>query len=64
MSDPTQYSSFYNCSNIGVPNSASDPTIANPLLSYSMLFWCVNPAYWGYLGVAFSIALSVVGAAW
>ena len=32
--------------------------------NYSDLFYCIDPNFWAYIGIALSLGVSVVGAAW
>lgn len=40
------------------------PTDDMNLTSWGQVFQYMHPSFWGFLGVAFAIALSVIGAAW
>ncbi len=31
---------------------------------WSDMFYCTNPSSWAYMGVALSLGLSIIGAAW
>ena len=37
---------------------------SNPITNWGDMIYCVNPYSWAYLGVAFAIALSIIGAVW
>lgn len=34
------------------------------ITDYSTLFYCVSPYFWANMGIAMSITVSVLGAAW
>ena len=36
----------------------------NPITNWGDMFYCINPYSWAYLGVAFAITLSIIGAVW
>ena len=39
-------------------------TLNTNFTNYSDLFYCIDPNFWAYIGIAFSLGISVVGAGW